>query len=551
MTITQQRNSRYHCSGKQPPGLKAVFREFSKSVRGKGFFQEKKVAVDACARGFREYDNKNRANELVGFLRDAGVLISPSGGDDARLFYDADRATLLLSCCDARCEPGPAGNVDLRISAIKRKYDPEAPAEPDAEAARPTLPSGGVTGVREVSSGLLKTEARHTHVLYLTPCEDDVWTALCTEAEETPSGAQVTVPWEAGDVRCAWAKKSLSCSETEYVCVVQRLVEAKILEKHGKTADGRAIFRFTRHPLAYHVEKIAERSVLAVPELELEAIRKAQTEFTIPQGAYFNPALDAWAVSKFGDNLNVNAWRSKIVGYRPGDRYKGWGIFFRKGAHIGRPRLDEVETYMSIPGFDAYDFRPKEVLAPGAGSVFPPPPPVVQDDVLGPGPSVGHEEETDSHLDQYPTMDEVLGISASSPCVPAVEPPPTTVSAPEPVVLPPAAVPKIDESVVSSVVPADIGLMDDDKLRQSLSEWHRMLESLPVTINLAQAELAKRRDERFRQLATELALQKSSRIALTNEVSDLEATLTERRSQIEAKTAEINRLQAELDSLDT
>ncbi|MFA5184914.1 MAG: hypothetical protein WC551_00295 [Patescibacteria group bacterium] len=535
MTITQQRNSRYHCSGKQPPGLKAVFREFSKSVRGKGFFQEKKVAVDACARGFREYNNKNRANELVGFLRDAGVLISPSGGDDARLFYDADRAILLLSCCDARCEPGPAGNVDLRISAIKQKYDPETPAEPDAEVARPTLPSGGVTGVREVSSGLLKTEARHTHVLYLTPCEDDVWTALCTEAEETPSGAQVTVPWEAGDVRCAWAKKSLSCSETEYVCVVQRLVEAKILEKLGKTADERAIFRFTRHPLAYHVEKITERSVLAVPEPELEAIRTAQTEFTIPQGAYFNPALDAWAESRFGDKLNISAWRSKIVGYRPGDRYKGWGIFFRKGAHIGRPRLDEVETYMSIPGFDAYDFRPKEVLASGAGSVFPSPLPLVQEET---GP-----EQLAEQADEPAASD--------SGTVSAVEPPPTTVSVAEPAIPPPAAVPKIAESVVSSVVPADIGLMDDTELARSLAEWHRMMEDLPIAINIAQAEKSRRREERSRSLSGELTQRQAERDAIEKEVAELERLLSEKRSQAEAKSAAIIQLQAELDSLET
>lgn len=535
MTITQQRNSRYHCSGKRPPGLKAVFREFAKSVRGKGYFQEKKDAADACARGFREYDNKNRANELVGFLRDAGVLVSPSDKNDSRLFYDSDRAAVLLACCEAKSEPGPAENDELRIGRITRKFAPGTTAVPDAEVARPTLPSGGVVGVSQVSSGLLKTEARHTHVLYLTPCEDDVWTALCTEAEETPSGARVTVPWEVGDDRNAWAQKSLSCSETEYVCVVQRLVEAKILSKLGRTEGNRVIFGFVRHPLAYHVEKIAERTVLAVPELELEAIRLTQTEFVIPQGAYFNPTLEAWAESKFGDKLNISAWRTKIVGYRQGDRYKGWGIFFRKGAHVGRPRLDEVETYMSIPGFDAYDFRPKEAFASDAGSVVPPPPLLAQEEVE-PGLPAGQTE---------------VSTAPDSGTADVVEPPPTTVSGPEPFVPPPAALPKIAEPVVQPVVPVDIGSMDDAELARSLAEWHRMMEDLPIAINIAQAEKARRREEKTKSLSDELALRRAERDAIEAEVAELERLLAEKRSQAEAKASEAARLQAELDTLGT
>lgn len=569
-----QRHSRYHCSGKRPPYLKKVMAQFAKAVRGKGYVPNKGVAQSVCAKGDREYDNVNRANELVSFLKNTGILIeSPVLGDD-RLFYDATRAVEVMYCCNQAREPGPAEADAVRLERIKVQFGTAEAVVVDSveEVHQPDKTSGlgqaPTTQAVQAPAAPSNPNPLVTHVLYLTPLEKEVWMALFNEAEEAPDGVQSRMPWEPCSDRCQWVRQLLSCGETEYVCIVQRFVLAKVLERIQVSGDKHAVFRFTRHPFAYHLVDIDTRQVLAIPGADLEASRAAQTEFEIPRGGYLNPALEAWAARKFGDKLNVIAWRNKVVGYRPGDKYKGWGILFRKGSHPGRPKLEEVETYMSIPGFEAYDFRAREDMPvvnplPASSETVPAPAPVGMSVPADPPMSVTMpspapvEGVPDPVVAAQVAVTVIDGTPADDQIpveVPSLFPPEHT-TMPSHVVeddVPPESPRPASPVIVQddrtapapSAIPASIEAMGDDELEAKLAEWHRMHE-------IAQQELLRRRTDKIQRLSAEIADNQFKLTVVVSEAVELEQTAAIKRKQASELEGLLAKLRSDLAAVES
>ncbi|MFZ2804269.1 MAG: hypothetical protein WA001_03525 [Patescibacteria group bacterium] len=114
--------SRYHVASRknQPPNLEAIFKSIAgdKSVRRRGFLNQKNDARGIMGRVDPEYNVIGKADDLWRFLLNYGVLVEGPEG----FWYDERRATIVLQSCGEVREPGALHGPDAqRIATIKSR----------------------------------------------------------------------------------------------------------------------------------------------------------------------------------------------------------------------------------------------------------------------------------------------------------------------------------------------------------------------------------------------------------------------------------------------
>lgn len=239
---------------------------------------------------------------------------------------------------------------------------------------------------------------------------------------------------------------------------------------------------------------------------------------------------------------------------------------FRKGAHQGRPKLGEVETYMSIPGFEAYDFRSREDMPvvnppPAPSETVPAPAPAGMP--VSADPPVSITLPSPAPVEAVPepkvaaqvAVTVIDGTPADAPIpveVPSLFPPEHTtmpsrvaeVDVPaEPGQAPPVV--QVDQAIPApAAIPASIEAMGDDELETKLAEWRRMHE-------MAQQVLVRRRTEKVDRLKGEIADNQFKFSVVVSEAVELEQTAAIKRKQAAELEAVLTRLREELAAVES
>lgn len=482
------RHSRYHSSGNPPPYLDSVLKNLRKAANGQGHVNNRGTVRALAARANSEYGIRGRADDLVRFLLNSGVLIELP--DDGRLFVDAERMDHVLDCCDSGKEPSVADDPAHRVRAILKQAaeaarpvgspapDPARPAE-DAVLASPGPSPSPTVGTVEL-----------THVFYLTSEEEDVWNTLALLVEECADGLCLSLPLD-DETRRAWCAQHLKCGEAFFADVLRRLVLGDVMRPCSALAVGTCRWMLTRSPFSYHTVSIPSRPTRRVKQLDIDIARALEREFIPRSDVAFGPAFKAFIQTRF-PQANVGTFYTKMVTYKPAYSDKYWGILYRHEYPGG------VRTLICVPGFEGL------VLTTSSEAAG------VQPSQSAPRPEAASAAP-----------------EARQPAAPPPEPPP----APRADEAPPVSIRQLSTEQEEQRRRIIEGA-DDDRLTRIISESETLLENLKRTLAEAEAERKRREEARLEHLRTR-------RAALAEERGRLAARLAEIDVEVEGIDAQL------------
>jgi len=487
-----------------------VVKELEKRCRAAGSIKNKQLVRALAQKAHPHYQDKGKSDDLCRFLLNVGVLIEPT--DERCLYFDEERAVVIIECCEQGCEPEQASDPETRILEIKQREDV---SDADEESAEPPLSSAPTTQAGATPAGPPKPEQHVTHVVFLTPVEQDVWISICTMVTDDEGTFSFRAPNEPEALYREWASKNLGCSAEEYDAAFRSFVARGLLEEwrpdDEEDEEDNDIYRLTRDPTKIHVVSISERPAKVVTRLDLDIVKALERDFRLEQGVAL-AKLVAQAVGGLVPEDKMSSCYTKMVGgpNTIDHKYSYWGIIFRQPSE-GK----DTETFVCIPGFERFTFELKDV-------------------------------EQD-----LPLWDPTASVNdTASTTMPSPKPAPWEIDEDQPserrvVITPPPAnsIPAL-EAPSSPATPASedeqrrrrIEAMDDAELERKLDEWRRMLETLPLSIALAEAE------QRRRARALE-------RKRLAAQLEALRADQERLEQEARSKAEEADRLASALESL--
>lgn len=328
----QPRQPGFHCSSNQPPHLDLVVKQLEQATAGQGFLRRKQDIRGVAAKADPYYRDRGKADDLIVFLLDTGILLQLPR--DKCVYFDAERAAYILSCCRSKKRPTRFADPTQRVFDILRAADNRPRPGPDPAPAVPKAPA-------KVPAAVVLSK-----VLYLTPPEEDVWNTLALLVEERPDGLRLSLPFGDGDARVAWVKEHLKCDLVFFSEMMLRLESAAVIKPLADAPSGTRHWRFVLHPFAYHVVRIKKRLVRQVREIDVKVAEALVSDFVPPQGP-FMPAFQAFIESRF-PGANANTYYTKMVSYMPKYQDKYWGYVIRHKVPGGSVMLVSVRSFEAV-----------------------------------------------------------------------------------------------------------------------------------------------------------------------------------------------------------
>ncbi len=514
---TQQRFSRYHCSSNPPPALDVVVRELAKRNSAKNGIKNKQAVRALAQQSHSHYHDKGKSDDLCRFLLNVGVLLESS--EQGRLYFDAVRAAVVLECCRNGQEPDEAPNPEARIRELSNENDA---AQHEEEATISAAPS---TQASVAPASPAEPVQQKTHAIFLTPIEHDVWISICTMVTDDEGTFSLRAPNEPEALHREWASQELGCSAEEYDRVFRSFVERGLLEEHHpddeEDEEDNDLYLLTRDPTTIHVVEIPERPAKIITRLDMDIVHKLELGFRFEPGAPL-AKIFADAVTDLVPSDKVNAAYTKFVGgpNTLDHKYSYWGIIYRQPVDDGG-----TETYVCLAGFERFAFE----LKGAQGETGP--------TSAAEGDTASQDESAEAGFAASATMPSPGPASWDDEGAPPSER--RVVITPPPDKTPPA----LGAAPVASATSEDeqrrrrIEAMDDAELERKLEEWRRMLEILPISIRMAEAEQARRdRANERKRLAAQLE-------AIRAEQERLQKAAQDKAEEAERLAAEIAALQ--------
>lgn len=495
-----RRFSRYHCSSNTPPALEAILRSLGKLSRSRGGIANRQAVRSLAQRADPHYHDKGKSDDLCRFLINTSVLLETAAG--SRLYYDETRAAHVFACCQEGREPDQAADAEERLREIMCANS--APDESVSGPATGRSVSAAPPTQSTVDVQRSETDAPHAlHVIFLTPIEYDLWVCIQSMATDDSGRYTVQIPSAVDRLYHEWASSQLKCTPDEYAAGLAIYISKGLLKRQDESEE----YVFTQDPTTIHAVEVPERPVKQVSRQDLDAVSALEHEFRLRQDVALGQSL-ADALEGIVPPDKMQSAYTKFVG-GPNTithKYSYWGIIWRQ------PTEGSHETYVCLPGFERFTLELKEPTAeaqytvqadPLQSSTMPSPAPDPDDDFVGP-PSERRVIITPPPASSFPALGVPLSVAA-----PASE----------------------DEQRQRR-----IEAMEDDELQRKLEEWRRMLETLPRSIVIAEAEQKRR----------ERALERKR---LAAHLESLRAEQGRLEQEARAKAEEADRLAAELEAL--
>jgi hypothetical protein len=505
--VISQRFSRYHCTSNPPPYLECVLKQLRKASQGRGYIRNKTEARALAVKADKGYEKRGQADDLVRFLLNTGVLIESEESNS--LYFDDERAGYVLECCDNATEPQIAANPAKRVSRILKRISESSSAEVEPE---PTSVKAAVAkDVAESKPATLRPPClvELTHVMYLTPAEEDIWSTLALSVEELAGQLMLTLPY--GDVagRSAWVSKNLRYGEDAFVEIMERLEASGVVRPTVQMAGGLCVWRLSAHPFSIHVVKIEGRGIRETRACDVDVARALETEFDARSANPLMPAFKAFIQARF-PGLNPGGLYTKMVGYNPKYTFQNWGVLYRHQRGDG-----STVTLPCIPGFEslALKARTQELES------MPQDLPVIE--VKGVSAEAVTGEQSTTMPSPPPDAEQI-----SDKAVPVVEFQAAAKPADEP---PPLSEPSaVDLEGQRQRV---LEKADDERLARIIEDARQKLEYLKRTLFEAESEKERREFAYFDGLERRRRELESERSALVQRLTGIETALAE----IEAK----------------
>lgn len=356
MTAVQgkKRVSRFHTANKssQPPHLSQVIRAIKKQSGTTGELKgaiigQRLRAIAASVN--RWYHDKGKADDLVRFLQNTGIVIQGTCG--GAWFYDAEQAQHVLDCCESGIEPQVQSNPDARIAVLvarnttaakkggpkpaPRHSRPEPTAcntsvEVNDTAPTTTTESEQPASDSEAPISLVDLpELTPAYVLFLTPAENDIWESLLLASKSAGGEWRIGIWKDAETLYEEWSGSPLYTLK-DLDAALERFIRHGFLEYLGPTSKDRATHAVKRDLRLYHVIRIEERETQTLKPSYERVIRLLRTQSFTWEG--HSTHIKEWFSTNFPE-LNPDTLYTKFVNYDPGQKSLGLGILIPSDAH--------------------------------------------------------------------------------------------------------------------------------------------------------------------------------------------------------------------------